>query len=608
MLLRGVPLEQVAAVHAASAEGFDLDEVLAVEQLPKRAWFEAELSWKRRVVEREETFAAYEEALKAHQERLARRVVPIDEDVEAWVTFLRLYDDHDEPFAWLADLGLELPDLSRLSRRWTSRFEAEPRLAKKATKLAKKLEKRAAAGKAIVLDPISVGERALVPSSFAGSYEPPASHSGVAGADAPDAAVPVPVMGLDRYAALTAELRAVHESGRDGVLARFGLDEGAARDVDEAWRARLDSDDELRADFRALVRHYEGGVSRRASAGAATTPGVVPARPPSGSPLPLSPTPSRPQPPTTGAMPVVAHVEALPFHGAFPGVGRIVWSQPPPSSDAIDATGDVIPALRDEDVLPFASVTLDGTGELSTSLLGLETLPFDGPFPGAAIPPPGATFDEPHDALGLTTTLTALELDEPVLPFDDERGASEDLDETLAFELGGHDGPVSLPFDSSRPGSAPRSAPELDEPHPELGATATLTVAQLGILDDEILPFDTPVAAARESEASTLDAGLDGTAILSSLDLGLDDDAPVAGREPVPPAPPLPTLTLDQFASLQAELAVHPQRAVAIRRRYHLPDEASQRRVEEHWQERFAASPVERRVFTAKVAEFRRWL
>ena len=51
MLLRGVPLEQVAAVHAAVAEGFDLDEVLAVEGLPKRAWFEAELSWKRRLVE-----------------------------------------------------------------------------------------------------------------------------------------------------------------------------------------------------------------------------------------------------------------------------------------------------------------------------------------------------------------------------------------------------------------------------------------------------------------------------------------------------------------------------------------------------------------------------
>ena len=63
MLLRGVPLEQVAAVHAAVAEGFDLDEILSVESLPKRAWFEAELSWKRRLVEDGDIFADYERAL-----------------------------------------------------------------------------------------------------------------------------------------------------------------------------------------------------------------------------------------------------------------------------------------------------------------------------------------------------------------------------------------------------------------------------------------------------------------------------------------------------------------------------------------------------------------
>ena len=204
MLLRGVPLEQVAAVHAAVAEGFDLDEVLAVEGLPKRAWFEAELSWKRRLVEDDAVFAAYERELNDHQEKLSRRVSPIDQDVEAWVTFLRLYGDHDEPFVWLGELGLALPDLSRLSRHWTSRFEAEPRLAKKATKLAKKLEDRAADGKAVVLERVTVGARALLASAAAGSFVEATGVDDGGAEVAPE--VTAPVMGLDRYAALTAKL------------------------------------------------------------------------------------------------------------------------------------------------------------------------------------------------------------------------------------------------------------------------------------------------------------------------------------------------------------------------------------------------------------------
>jgi len=96
--------------------------------------------------------------------------------------------------------------------------------------------------------------------------------------------------------------------------------------------------------------------------------------------------------------------------------------------------------------------------------------------------------------------------------------------------------------------------------------------------------------------------------IMGPLDLALDDDVSTVVVERRARPPRRPTLDLDQFASLQAELAVHPDRAPAIRARYQLVDEASQRRLEEHWQSRFAASPVERRAFAAKVAEFRRWL
>jgi hypothetical protein len=278
----------------------------------------------------------------------------------------------------------------------------------------------------------------------------------------------------------------------------------------------------------------------------------------------------------------------------------------------LDTTGDVIPALRDEDVLPFAGLTIDTTGELSSAMIGLETLPFDEPIEGAPPLEPAAEFDAPHDALGQTAKLTVAELglDEPALPFDDDQAASDDLDGTLAVDLDG--APSSLPFDREGTVAAPLlpSELELDEPHPQMGATAAFTLSELGTLEDETLPFDgAPAEATLEpsppSEAPTLEAGLDGTAFLEPLELGLDDGAVPSS---VGKVPPFPTMTLDQFASLQAELAVHPGGADAIRARYHLRDEASQRHLEEHWQARFAASPVERRAFTTKVGQFRRWL
>jgi len=70
----------------------------------------------------------------------------------------------------------------------------------------------------------------------------------------------------------------------------------------------------------------------------------------------------------------------------------------------------------------------------------------------------------------------------------------------------------------------------------------------------------------------------------------------------------LPTYTVAQIASLQAELAVRPAEAAAIRQRYHLRDEASLRRVQQHWQKRFAHNPAERAEYDTLYRQYCAWL
>jgi hypothetical protein len=51
-VVAGVPLTQYAAVMAALAEPFPLDDVLASEELDPAVWAEAELAWTQSLVER----------------------------------------------------------------------------------------------------------------------------------------------------------------------------------------------------------------------------------------------------------------------------------------------------------------------------------------------------------------------------------------------------------------------------------------------------------------------------------------------------------------------------------------------------------------------------
>lgn len=136
----GVPLGQLAAIAAASAEGFSLEEILNAEGLEAASYRAADVAYKRRLIDpaqRERLCANYQNELAQAEDRLARKVTPIDEDIDAWVRFLGTYGSQSAPADWLLAIGLVLPDLSRLSRRWKQRLDADDALCERAEKSAR---------------------------------------------------------------------------------------------------------------------------------------------------------------------------------------------------------------------------------------------------------------------------------------------------------------------------------------------------------------------------------------------------------------------------------------------------------------------------------------
>lgn len=614
---------QLAAVHAAVAEGFALDEILDVEGLPQWAWFEAEVSWKARLVESEEVMAAYAEELGHQQDRLGRRVEPLEEDLGAWIAFLKFYQTHADPFDLLDALGLGFNDMSRLGRIWAKRFETDDKLAKRAAKLSLKIDGRVEQGDRVRLPPIEVAPAELSPSPAAGTFQVESEA-----ADAPQLPESTPVLGLDQYASLSADLRVADEDDRDAVLARYGIDARHAVAIDEAWRFRLDSDRELRSDFRVLVGHYEQSARmRKASAASLPKHHEVPKATPMASffaPLPIEAPPESLPLPQVGTAPgvVMAHTHALPFAGrvaSMPRVADKLPPRPPRREGDIDATTDVIPALLDSEVMPFEGEAQTGEPAVEednldgTMMLGAITFDDEDvlPFSGNTTPPPitpasfGGSLSEslPLPLVDLVVSLSDADVvsldgsldmtsgyvlplsDDDVLPF-------SDLDTTANFKALEID-EDPLPFRAPEPSPGPShkatgGASESASHDADLDETTALGVKAFDIERDPGTAED-----------------IDSTTLLTALDLGLEE--PDAADEPETPGAP-PSLSLEQLASLHAELAVHPHDAAAIRGRYRLPTLADQQRLEAYWHARFASHPQEHATYHHKFNAFRSWL
>jgi hypothetical protein len=61
------------------------------------------------------------------------------------------------------------------------------------------------------------------------------------------------------------------------------------------------------------------------------------------------------------------------------------------------------------------------------------------------------------------------------------------------------------------------------------------------------------------------------------------------------------------YASLCAELAVAPEKAAEILARYRVPDEASRRALDEHWQAQLATQADARGTFDAALTTYKEW-
>ena len=189
-----------------------------------------------------------------------------------------------------------------------------------------------------------------------------------------------------------------------------------------------------------------------------------------------------------------------------------------------------------------------------------------------------------------------------------------------------HKVPSPLPFQAPIPAATPFApAP----PRSPISQTLESEDAGGGTLDEEdgvvpppVLPFR-PSDLAELAPSSTLDredrpvpAALPfspkaAPAVPPPIDETLaidDDDDPLAGTVAVAPHEQRePTLTLDQFASLSAEIAVAPAERAAIELRYGLDAESAEaeRRT---WALRFMNDAVLGRDYTAKMRAFREWL
>jgi hypothetical protein len=166
----GVPLMQLAAVAAARAEGFPIEEVLDAEGLEPAAYRAADIAYKIRLAnaaEREQLAEAYKAELARAEDRLSRDVSPLDDDVDAWVRFLGTYSAQSAPTDWLAAIGLSLPDLSRLARIWGRRLESDE-------SLRKRIEKAARDKKPYDVSSLKVSPPKLVPSPVARPIVKPA--------------------------------------------------------------------------------------------------------------------------------------------------------------------------------------------------------------------------------------------------------------------------------------------------------------------------------------------------------------------------------------------------------------------------------------------------
>jgi len=120
---KGVRLEQYVAVHAAVAEGFELERVLEHEDLALEHWADADEAWAELMMDSAADDYVlvdhYDRLLVARQDLFRRSIQPLDDDLQAWLDFQRTWAQSDDPLARLTEMGMVRGDVARLTRHWS---------------------------------------------------------------------------------------------------------------------------------------------------------------------------------------------------------------------------------------------------------------------------------------------------------------------------------------------------------------------------------------------------------------------------------------------------------------------------------------------------------
>jgi hypothetical protein len=189
-------------------------------------------------------------------------------------------------------------------------------------------------------------------------------------------------------------------------------------------------------------------------------------------------------------------------------------------------------------------------------------------------------------------------------PTFDERAAAAPPSEPLVAS------PQAKP--DSSPVDARQAGPPRDRPPEELSITMEFSVpadllAQLGRL-----PFKPPTPG--NEFARTMPVPVHNPRKGETAPLGDDSIAkavaalPFVGARIGAGVVSFPRLSIHQYASLRAELALWPEGSGEILRRYHVMNEAAHRALLEHWQAELAASLEARATFEKDRASYTAWL
>jgi hypothetical protein len=616
-LFRGVSLAQYAAVQAGLGESFELDEMLAHAAIDPAAWPAAEDAWSDALLEGLEqengVHEAFDEHLAAAQDRFGRRVPPIDEDLTAWLDFVRRWAADPEPVALLDRLSIGSTDVVRLHRSWSRRFALDPTLAQQALGI---LDREPGELPVLRPEPRVLG-RPDAPAALRREVVAPADVEALRG-DGTEPRVFVDLaLWLSQEEAPDGENRI--EIGAPALSEALGA---PPSDGEETLPPTLSP---VR---RGLVLPFGQASAPRIQARGDETAGLAP--------VPAPHTPSAVAP-------------------GSPGAPALSGARTPASSDGEETLPPTLSPFRRGRELPFAEAS-----QVPAPNDGEETLPptlspfrrgRELPFAEASAPRIQATSDQPstpatQEPASPSAATHSISRTKPDL------GATTDfksglLAAALPFmkKEGTVPAPVKVAIEPALPPQIPTVSPThaVARPSQDLGRTGVLPTGLLAAA----LPFMKQDGAAPPAQAPSASSprgiarpspDLDSTGVLpagllaAALPFMKSTPAPTAtprdGRQPPaapaastraaemrpadarsahpPPSPsvgPTPpridtSLTMAQYASLCAELAVFPAATEQIFQRYGLTAASQRVSIDRAWKARLQSNAVEHKEWT----------